>query len=85
MSERRGRRRAVTPGDILEVAKRHAVAHGWRASRVQAIAAEVGVSRPTLYSAVPSKLYLVIAIIRYVNTTLLFALALSILDARTTL
>ncbi|HQH06748.1 MAG TPA: acyl-CoA dehydrogenase family protein, partial [Phycicoccus sp.] len=84
MSERRGRRRAVTPGDILEVAKRHAVAHGWRASRVQAIAAEVGVSRPTLYSAFPSKQDLGIAIIRDVNTTLLDALALSIRDARTT-
>lgn len=69
MSEplRRGRRRIDSRRAILEAAKLHAVANGWRAARVQAIAAEAGVSRPTLYKEFPSKRDLGIALVRHEN------------------
>lgn len=69
MSEplRRGRRRIDSRRAILEAAKLHAVEHGWRAARVQAIAAEAGVSRPTLYKEFPSKRDLGIALVRHEN------------------
>lgn len=70
----RGRRRSVTREEMLAVAKRHAITHGWRASRVQAIAAEVGVSRPTLYKEFPSKQELGIALVRDENARFVQAL-----------
>ena len=51
----RGKRRSVSREEILEVAKQHAIAHGWRHARVQQIAADARVSRPTLYKEFASK------------------------------
>lgn len=79
---RPSRRRGATPEDILTVAKRHTLAHGWRASRVQEIAAEVGVSRPTLYNAFPSKRDLGIAIVRDENAKFVAALSGALDGAR---
>jgi AcrR family transcriptional regulator len=69
MSEpvRRGRRRIDSRQAILDAAKLHAVNNGWRSARVQAIAAEAGVSRPTLYKEFPSKRDLGIALVRHEN------------------
>lgn len=60
----RGRRRAATREEVLRVARLHALRHGWRSARVQEIAAEAGVSRPTLYKEFPSKDDLGIALVR---------------------
>lgn len=49
------RRRMVSREDILTVARDHTVRHGWKRSRVQDIAADAGISRPTLYKEFPSK------------------------------
>lgn len=50
---------------MLAVAKQHAIAHGWRNARVQQIAADAGVSRPTLYKEFPSKEELGAALFRH--------------------
>lgn len=50
---------------MLEVAKQHAIAYGWRHARVQQIAADAGVSRPTLYKEFPSKTALGIALFHH--------------------
>lgn len=48
-------RRGVSREEILAVARHHVVSVGWRRTTVRGIAAEVGISRPTLYKAFPSK------------------------------
>ncbi len=48
-------RRAATRQTILLVAREHAVRVGWRRARVQDIAGDAGISRPTLYKEFPSK------------------------------
>lgn len=63
---RSGGGRRPTPGDrILEVAKNHAITHGWRAARVHQIAADAGVSRPTLYKDFPNKHALGVALFQH--------------------
>lgn len=49
-------RRAATRQTILLVAREHAIRFGWRRARVQDIAGDAGISRPTLYKEFPSKL-----------------------------
>ncbi len=74
MSRAGGDRR--TSGDrILEVAKQHAIAYGWRAARVHQIAAEAGVSRPTLYKEFPNKHALGVALFQNELGTFLAELA----------
>ncbi|MCE1179442.1 MAG: TetR family transcriptional regulator [Micrococcales bacterium] len=57
MEERRkpGPRRQPTRQRVLTIAREHAIRHGWRQARVQDIAKEAGISRPTLYKDFPSK------------------------------
>ncbi len=78
----RGRRRSAGPEEILAVAKTHAVRDGWRAARVQAIAAEVGISRPTLYKEYPSKRELGIALVRDENARIIRDMTEAIVGAR---
>jgi AcrR family transcriptional regulator len=79
---RRGRRKSVTPEEILAVAKTHAVRDGWRAARVQAIAAEVGISRPTLYKEFPSKRELGIALVQDENARIIAQMREAIVGAK---
>lgn len=75
MSRSDGGRR-TTPGDrILEIAKQHAISHGWRAARVHQIAADAGVSRPTLYKEFPNKHALGVALFQHELGTFLTELA----------
>ncbi len=60
-------RRQATRARILAAARAHAVEHGWRQTRVQDVAAEAGVSRPTLYKEFPSKEALGEALIAYTS------------------
>lgn len=60
-------RRQATRARILAAARAHAVEHGWHHTRVQDIAAEAGVSRPTLYKEFPSKEALGEALITYTS------------------
>ncbi|XVX21305.1 TetR family transcriptional regulator [Actinomycetota bacterium] len=57
MEERRkpGPRRQPTRQRVLTVAREHAITHGWRQARVQDIAKDAGISRPTLYKDFPTK------------------------------
>lgn len=61
----RRRRRSATREEILQVARDHTVRQGWKRSRVQDIAAEAGVSRPTLYKEFPSKRDLGVALVHW--------------------
>ncbi len=61
----RGRRRSASREEMLEVAKQHAITYGWRHARVQQIAADAGVSRPTLYKEFASKSELGSALLLY--------------------
>lgn len=73
-------RRQATRARILAAARDHAVKHGWRRTRVQDVAAEAGVSRPTLYKEFPSKEALGAALIAYTSDDY-FARLRSALDA----
>lgn len=77
----RQRRRALTRQRILEVAHDHAVAHGWRAARVQEIAAEVGISRPTLYKEFASKEDLGAALVEWEVTKFMAQLEVALREA----
>lgn len=77
----RQRRRALTRERILSIASDHAVAHGWRAARVQEIAAEAGVSRPTLYKEFPSKEELGTAVVQWEVSKFLSELEVAVRNA----
>ncbi len=67
-------RRAATRRAILEQARAHAIRFGWRRARVRDIAADTGISRPTLYKEFPSKDDLGEALLVHEMTTFLHRL-----------
>jgi AcrR family transcriptional regulator len=66
-SERRRRQAAETRRDILRAARRLFAARGYAATALGDIAAEAGVSVPTLYASVGSKAELARALVEFVN------------------
>jgi TetR/AcrR family transcriptional repressor of mexJK operon len=63
-----GRRRGRPPGrngaELLAVAREHFVAHGYRGTTMDAVAATAGISKHTLYAEHPSKDALFAAVVR---------------------
>jgi AcrR family transcriptional regulator len=72
------RRRAVTRDELLAVARDHTVRYGWKRTRVQDVAADAGVSRPTLYKEFPSKRELGAALIQWEVTKFIAELVQSV-------
>lgn len=79
----RPHRRLETRSRILGIAREHLLAHGWRATRVQAIAAQAGISRPTFYKEFPSKRDLGLALVRAESERFIGALGRELLLADT--
>ena len=61
---RRGRPSGRAGADLLAVAREQFIAHGFRGTTMDAVAAGAGISKQTLYSAYPSKDELYAAVVR---------------------
>ena len=61
---RRGRPPGSAGADLLAVARAQLIAHGFRGTTMDAVAARAGISKQTLYAAYPSKDELYAAVVR---------------------